>query len=103
MIDYPAMTLQIATDYVMTFMPMRGKSPERIAREIERVRAYLLWADAQSQTATDDDEDEDYDEDDIDPDTGLLREGFMVPFLKRWIREVETGIDEEGNYIPLTE
>ncbi len=99
MIDYAAMALQIATDYVMTFMPMRGKSPKRIAREIERVRAYLLWADAQQRAAGEDEEGED--EDDIDPETGLLREGFNAPFLKRWARELETGIDEEGSYIPV--
>lgn len=99
MIDYAAMTLQTATDYVMTFMPMKGKSPERIAREIEHVRAYLLWADAQSR-ATAEDEEDDEAEEDVDPETGLLRVGWMAPYLERWAREMETGVDEEGSYIP---
>ena len=73
---------QLAKDLVDTFMPTKGKTGEQIIAEIHRVYADLLekqWTPAPSID----------DADALDPETGLLREARMLPFLRRWIAEAE--------------
>ena len=73
---------QLAKDLVDTLMPKKGKTDEQINAEIHRVYADLLEEERAPTPSIDD-------EDARDPETGLLREARMLPFLRRWIAEAE--------------
>jgi hypothetical protein len=90
MLDQNRMMLQLATDLVMTFMPMRGKTREMVEDEIHLVHLCLLEQDQQPPTSGVDDEDA------LDPETGLLKEASMMPFLERWSREAEADNIRDG-------
>ncbi|AWN39850.1 hypothetical protein [Methylobacterium durans] len=90
MLDEDRMMQQLATDIVMTFMPMGGKTRPMIEAEIGEVHAHLLWEASHPPTPEVDDEDA------FDPETGLLKEASTLPFFEKWAREAEAGGVREG-------
>src|SRR4051794_3998659 len=84
MTDTDREMLELATDLVLGHWPVRNAPPERLAAEIRRVLALLMNPESEGTP-----EPEAAGEDAFDPETGLLKEARVAPFLRDWAAEAE--------------
>ncbi|MGH1569381.1 hypothetical protein ACRAWG_00375 [Methylobacterium sp. P31] len=78
MIDEQRILMQVAREIAYTLMP-RGLSPEAAEAEVQRTYEYLM----NEETGPDAPEVAD------GPETGLLKEPYILPILAEWMEQAE--------------
>ena len=86
MIDEKRLMMQAARDIAYTFMP-RGLSPEAAEAEVQRTYDCLMDEESAPETP----------EDTSKPETGPLKEAYVLPILAEWMAQAKAADRRKKN------